>query len=261
MLSTKIGSSWRSMSRAPRKPAKSSNPLAKPQPHTRSGNSSSRPKGPRSSATWSSSGRKVFLDLKYHDIPNTVAAAVKSAAELGVSMLTVHASGGSKMLRAAVEAASQSPAKPMVLAVTVLTSLSDSDLQEIGDCRKHAEPGASPGSAGSQRRLWRLGRLRPRGSRAAHGSGRGLRHRDSRSASGRGRSWRSGPRGDSDRMPSPRGLPIWWLAGRSWKLRTQQKLPSKLRLKSKKPAGKKQSASEAEPGLAGAQYSLRLLMV
>jgi orotidine-5'-phosphate decarboxylase len=78
------------------------------------------------------SGRKVFLDLKYHDIPNTVAAAVRSAADLGVSMLTVHASGGSAMLKAAVEAASQSSAKPMVLAVTVLTSLSDSDLQELG---------------------------------------------------------------------------------------------------------------------------------
>ena len=78
------------------------------------------------------SGRKVFLDLKYHDIPNTVAAAVRSAAELGVGMMTVHASGGSKMLQAAVEAASQSPSKPMVLAVTVLTSLSDADLQEVG---------------------------------------------------------------------------------------------------------------------------------
>jgi len=78
------------------------------------------------------SGRKVFLDLKYHDIPNTVAGAVRSAVELGVSMLTVHASGGSKMLKAAAEAASQSPAKPMVLAVTVLTSLSDADLQELG---------------------------------------------------------------------------------------------------------------------------------
>jgi orotidine-5'-phosphate decarboxylase len=78
------------------------------------------------------SGRKVFLDLKYHDIPNTAAAAVRSAAELGVSMMTVHASGGSKMLRAAVEAASQTSAKPMLLAVTVLTSLSDSDLQELG---------------------------------------------------------------------------------------------------------------------------------
>jgi orotidine-5'-phosphate decarboxylase len=79
-----------------------------------------------------SSGRKVFLDLKFHDIPNTVAGAVKSAAELGVNMMSVHASGGSRMLRAAVEAASQSAARPTVLAVTVLTSLSDSDLAEVG---------------------------------------------------------------------------------------------------------------------------------
>jgi len=80
------------------------------------------------------SGRKVFLDLKYHDIPNTVAGAVKSASELGVSMLTVHASGGSKMLRAAAEAAAQSSARPLVLAVTVLTSFSDADAQEVGFC-------------------------------------------------------------------------------------------------------------------------------
>lgn len=77
-------------------------------------------------------GRKVFLDLKFHDIPNTVAAAVQSAAALGVSMLTVHASGGSKMLRAAAEAARAAKDPPLVLAVTVLTSLSDGDMQEIG---------------------------------------------------------------------------------------------------------------------------------
>jgi orotidine-5'-phosphate decarboxylase len=79
-----------------------------------------------------SSGRKVFLDLKFHDIPNTVASAVREAAKLNVSMLTVHASGGTKMLKAAAEAAAQSSAKPLVLAVTVLTSLSDADLSEIG---------------------------------------------------------------------------------------------------------------------------------
>ncbi len=77
-------------------------------------------------------GKRVFLDLKFHDIPNTVAGGVRSAVELGVSMLTVHAAGGSAMLRAAVEAARQAPKPPLVLAVTVLTSLSDADLQEIG---------------------------------------------------------------------------------------------------------------------------------
>ena len=79
-----------------------------------------------------SSGRKVFLDLKYHDIPNTVASAVRSAADLNVAMLTVHASGGTKMLRVAAEAAGESASKPLVLAVTVLTSMADEDLHEIG---------------------------------------------------------------------------------------------------------------------------------
>ncbi len=77
-------------------------------------------------------GKKVFLDLKFHDIPNTVAGAVRSAASLGVSLLTVHASGGSKMLQAAAQAAAQSGAKPTVLAVTVLTSLASGDLEEVG---------------------------------------------------------------------------------------------------------------------------------
>src|SRR5688572_12516073 len=77
-------------------------------------------------------GHKVFLDLKFHDIPNTVAQAVKSAAQPGVSMLTVHAGGGAKMLAAAAKAAAESKPSPLVLAVTVLTSLSDTDLQETG---------------------------------------------------------------------------------------------------------------------------------
>ena len=76
-------------------------------------------------------GRRVFLDLKYHDIPNTVGAAVGEAAKLGVSMLTVHAAGSSKMLRAAVDAAKASP-ELIVLAVTVLTSMDGNDLEKIG---------------------------------------------------------------------------------------------------------------------------------
>jgi orotidine-5'-phosphate decarboxylase len=78
------------------------------------------------------SGRKVFLDLKYHDIPNTVGAAVKEAASLGVSMLTVHASGGGPMLRAAAEGAAGHSSSPLVLAVTVLTSLDEDALNGVG---------------------------------------------------------------------------------------------------------------------------------
>ena len=87
--------------------------------------------GPRIVGDLVASNRRVFLDLKYHDIPNTVGAAVTEAARLGVSMLTVHASGGSKMLRAAVDAA-QSNSRLMILAVTVLTSLDAQDLEQIG---------------------------------------------------------------------------------------------------------------------------------
>ncbi|MGA8440653.1 MAG: orotidine-5'-phosphate decarboxylase [Candidatus Sulfotelmatobacter sp.] len=79
-----------------------------------------------------SSGRRVFLDLKYHDIPNTVAAAVREAAQLGVSMLTVHACGSKKMLRAAVDAARAASPELTVLAVTVLTSMDENDLETIG---------------------------------------------------------------------------------------------------------------------------------
>lgn len=78
------------------------------------------------------SGRDVFLDLKYHDIPNTVSASVAEAAKLEVRMLSVHASGGSRMLRAAVEAARNTNPSTIILAVTVLTSLDARDLENAG---------------------------------------------------------------------------------------------------------------------------------
>jgi orotidine-5'-phosphate decarboxylase len=88
--------------------------------------------GPRVVRDLVASGRRVFLDLKYHDIPNTVASAVREAAGLGVSMLTIHASGGGKMIRAGTEAARSASATLMVLGVTVLTSLDDNDLDKLG---------------------------------------------------------------------------------------------------------------------------------
>ncbi len=82
-------------------------------------------------------GADVFLDLKFHDIPNTVAGAVKSAAALGVRFATVHASGGKAMLAAAARAAEGTGTT--LLAVTVLTSLDDGDLAEIGSSATAAE--------------------------------------------------------------------------------------------------------------------------
>ena len=77
-------------------------------------------------------GYDVFLDLKFHDIPNTVAAACRAAAQLGVWMINVHALGGRAMLEAAREALENVSAPPKLIAVTLLTSLQDADLIEIG---------------------------------------------------------------------------------------------------------------------------------
>ncbi len=83
-------------------------------------------------------GFDVFLDLKLHDIPNTVAGAIRSATRAGASLLTVHASGGSAMLSAAAEAAS-APGAPRLLAVTVLTSMDANELSGIGIAASPAE--------------------------------------------------------------------------------------------------------------------------
>lgn len=77
-------------------------------------------------------GFDVFLDLKYHDIPNTVAKAVQAAASMGVWMVNVHAMGGQKMMQAAKQALAEYEHPPLLIAVTVLTSATETDLHEIG---------------------------------------------------------------------------------------------------------------------------------
>ncbi|HEX6639700.1 MAG TPA: orotidine-5'-phosphate decarboxylase [Thermoanaerobaculia bacterium] len=85
--------------------------------------------GPRVIAELRERGKRVFLDLKYHDIPNTVASAVRAATSLGVDLLTVHASGGESMLRAAAEAGNEGG--PRIVAVTLLTSLAPGEVERV----------------------------------------------------------------------------------------------------------------------------------
>jgi orotidine-5'-phosphate decarboxylase len=96
--------------------------------------------GPAVVETLARSGFSVFLDLKFHDIPNTVAQACRSAAALGVWMLDVHALGGRPMLAAAREALGSAPDRPRLVAVTILTSMAANDLLEVGI---HDAPGAA----------------------------------------------------------------------------------------------------------------------
>ncbi len=88
--------------------------------------------GPALVETLQNQGFDIFLDLKFHDIPNTVAGAVRAAASLGVWMVNVHASGGRRMMEAAVDALQAFEQRPKLIAVTVLTSMSNEDLQELG---------------------------------------------------------------------------------------------------------------------------------
>ena len=88
--------------------------------------------GPEGVKAFNGLGVPVFLDLKFHDIPNTVAGAVRAAASLGVDILNVHAAGGTAMLKAAREAAHGVNPATKVIAVTVLTSLTDDDLAKVG---------------------------------------------------------------------------------------------------------------------------------
>ena len=88
--------------------------------------------GPDGVRAFEDFGLPIFLDLKFHDIPNTVAGAVRAVAQLGVNIVNVHASGGAAMMKAALEAARSVNLRTKVIAVTVLTSLNDSDLLAVG---------------------------------------------------------------------------------------------------------------------------------
>jgi orotidine-5'-phosphate decarboxylase len=103
--------------------------------------------GPSIVETLRQRGLKVFLDLKLHDIPNTVAGAVRSLSSSGASLLTIHAAGGSAMMRAAADAAALNADAPLLLAVTVLTSMDAAALAQTG------------GAADPEAQVLRLARL------------------------------------------------------------------------------------------------------
>ena len=132
--------------------------------------------GPSAVRAAAALGRPVFLDLKLHDIPNTVEGAARSAAACGASLLTVHASGGAEMVRAAVRGAG---GKLRVLAVTVLTSLDADALARSASrgrprrrwCGSRGSPWA-PARAGSSARRTRSGRCARRSGRARSSSSR-----------------------------------------------------------------------------------------
>ena len=95
--------------------------------------------GPAAVQMLKAHGKGIFLDLKFHDIPRTVAASAEAAAALGVTMFSVHASGGSEMMQAAAKAIARARPRPLVLGVTVLTSQNSRDLRRLGIRRTAAD--------------------------------------------------------------------------------------------------------------------------
>lgn len=106
--------------------------------------------GPGVVDLFANKGFSIFLDLKLHDIPNTVASAVKSLRDLPIGMLTIHASGGSEMIQSAVQAAEETNPKLLILGVTVLTSMNQEALNEVGVLKSPLEQVSSLAKMGSQ---------------------------------------------------------------------------------------------------------------
>ena len=122
--------------------------------------------GPEGVRTIAEIGPPLFLDLKLHDIPNTVASAVRAIVPLQPAFVTVHASGGREMLSAAATAARETAAdldlpRPRLLAVTVLTSLDDDDLRDVGQDTASGPPGRPPGRRWPARPVWTASSVLP----------------------------------------------------------------------------------------------------
>ena len=177
--------------------------------------------GPAFVRTLHGRGFEVFLDLKFHDIPNTVAAACAAAADLGVWMVNVHCAGGAAMIVAAraslAQAAARNGLAPLLIGVTVLTSLDAADLDTIGCPGDPARAGPAARRTWPRRRARRRGVLAPGGGGGARGAGARLYagHAGRAAHGGRrcrtpGRSTRGSEAGDDARSGPGAPVPIIW---------------------------------------------------